>query len=505
MAEELEELCRRMHLSDHEKTHSRLRRETVAESKRETQFSILFKLLTTRQFNGEALKGTIRNLWAAAGGIIIRDIEDNLFMAVFTRREDMDRVFVQSPWTFDKKLIQIVRFDGDLQPAEISFKYSAFWIRVFNLPIKSMVRQVGEDIGNAIGRSIEVDVPENGFGWGRYLRIRVNIDITQPLLRGKIFEFEQGTPFWVDFRYEHLPIFCYRCGMIGHSVNECVVGRGSGGDGGAIGDKFGPWLRAVATRGNYSRRPPRESSPSAEDQGTNHSTRRREESSASIVRLVVQDTMGDDVGVGVDRAADEVSSPERIMETPISQLRVEVGETVVGEQVGDKLTQLEKEMEVNPEVVPNIMGSNIQNVDNYTMGLKDTCDPFLAEIMQTEILGTTPVEHVPHKVSEVAALKATNLHGPYDDTLHGMEPRGGVGLKTKWKKRARIQQDHSFAMPLTTSVGVSSRGKRSLHAEDETDYNTDEEPRRKKQIISGVTGLDNSVSAEAAWQLRRSQ
>ena len=140
------------------------------------------------------------------GGVTIRDIEDNLFMAVFPSRDDLERVFVQSPWTFDKKLIQIVRFEGDLQPAEVSFKFAAFWIQIFNLPIKSMVQAVGEDIRNAIGRSLEVDVPENGLGWGRYLRIRVNLEISQPLLRGKILEFEKGAPFWVDFRYEHLPI-----------------------------------------------------------------------------------------------------------------------------------------------------------------------------------------------------------------------------------------------------------------------------------------------------------
>ena len=94
----------------------------------------------------------------------------------------MDRIFVQSPWTFDKKLIQIVCFDGDLQPGEVLFRFTAFWIRVLNLPIKSMVRAVGEDIGNAIERIIEVDVPENGIGWSRYLCIQVDIDITQPLL-----------------------------------------------------------------------------------------------------------------------------------------------------------------------------------------------------------------------------------------------------------------------------------------------------------------------------------
>ena len=72
-----------------------------------------------------------------------------------------------------KKLVQIVRFEGDLQPTVVKFKHSAFWIRVFNLPIKSMIREVGEDIGRGIGRLVEVDVPENGLGWGKYLRIKI--------------------------------------------------------------------------------------------------------------------------------------------------------------------------------------------------------------------------------------------------------------------------------------------------------------------------------------------
>jgi hypothetical protein len=102
MAEELEELCRRLHLSDSEKNHLRLRQAKVAYSKQEAQFSILFKLLTSRPFNSEALKATVRNLWAVGGGVTIRDIEDNLFMAVFPSRDDLERVFIRSPWTFDK-------------------------------------------------------------------------------------------------------------------------------------------------------------------------------------------------------------------------------------------------------------------------------------------------------------------------------------------------------------------------------------------------------------------
>jgi hypothetical protein len=50
----------------------------------------------------------MHNLWALPGGVTIRDIDDKLFMAVFNTREDLKRVFIQGPWTFDKKLILMV-------------------------------------------------------------------------------------------------------------------------------------------------------------------------------------------------------------------------------------------------------------------------------------------------------------------------------------------------------------------------------------------------------------
>ena len=72
-------------------------------------------------------------------------------------------------------------------------------------------------------------------------------DITEPLLRGCILEGDEcegSVPFWVDFKYEHLPIFCYRCGKLGYSCNEYIEGRRSNRMEEVVGEKWGTWLRA---------------------------------------------------------------------------------------------------------------------------------------------------------------------------------------------------------------------------------------------------------------------
>lgn len=49
-------------------------------------------------------------------------------------------------------------------------------------------------------------VDEDG---GSFFRVRVVIDISNPLCRGRIVTLPKGDKTWINFKYERLPIICF--------------------------------------------------------------------------------------------------------------------------------------------------------------------------------------------------------------------------------------------------------------------------------------------------------
>ncbi|GMN44333.1 hypothetical protein TIFTF001_013533 [Ficus carica] len=96
-------------------------------------------------------------------------------------------------------------------------------VRVYNLPYDGMIREIGEKIGNGIGKFLDVVTDKNGRFSGMYMRLRVQIDVSKPLRRGATVQLgSNGVMVWTSFKYERLPDFCFGCGRIGHGRLECV-------------------------------------------------------------------------------------------------------------------------------------------------------------------------------------------------------------------------------------------------------------------------------------------
>lgn len=76
------------------------------------------------------------------------------------------------------------------------------------------------------GEFIELEDPTKGHG---FLRVKLNVNTSNRLINGCWLKMENNRDTWVEFRYERLQDFCYRCGRIGHANTECSFEPSKGG------------------------------------------------------------------------------------------------------------------------------------------------------------------------------------------------------------------------------------------------------------------------------------
>jgi hypothetical protein len=112
-----------------------------------------------------------------------------------------------------------------------------------------MGREVGLKLGASVGKVEKVDTEKDGVGWGEFLRVKINIDLYKPLCRGRMLKFD-GKSTLVGFKYEHLPKFCFHCGVICHGVEGCLKRTNMGNQ---EVNQFGLWLRAASPTRRESR------------------------------------------------------------------------------------------------------------------------------------------------------------------------------------------------------------------------------------------------------------
>lgn len=93
-----------------------------------------------------------------------------------------ERVMTGGPWSFDRQILILNKFNGLVPPSRINFIHSPFWIHVHDMPLLCMSRAMGTKIGRTLGDLEDVDVAGDGAEWLRSLQLRVSIDLTQPLV-----------------------------------------------------------------------------------------------------------------------------------------------------------------------------------------------------------------------------------------------------------------------------------------------------------------------------------
>lgn len=155
----------------------------------------------------------------------IKKIDDSLFKFAFERTDEKERIFKTRPWTFNGAHLILKEWPASLALSEISFKSSTFTVQIHGLLPLYLHPEAALQIGERLGKVFKEPINMKTVVAHRYLRLRVDIDTDNPLPAGFFLERLEGEEPWIQFKFERLGDFCYRCGRLAHITGKCHFGQ----------------------------------------------------------------------------------------------------------------------------------------------------------------------------------------------------------------------------------------------------------------------------------------
>lgn len=244
MEESIKEVLARFKITEDECETVTIPVETKEVDQLDKKWCLVGELMINRRFNREAFRKAMIQTWQTRGVKFI-EIEENVFLFCFADAASMLYVQRQGPWLFEDCLLVLTKWNPSIKTKMDIPKKCEFWTQIHGLPYDCRGRETTRVVVEKIGRVTdeEGDVESQGVQQRKFLRFKIELDITKPMVWGLIVV-NEGVKKWVWFKYERLPKFCSKCGRMGHTFHWCSSRVEAETQEGQSQPVFGEWLRA---------------------------------------------------------------------------------------------------------------------------------------------------------------------------------------------------------------------------------------------------------------------
>jgi 14-3-3 protein epsilon len=180
---------------------------------------LIGRVLTDKQIRFSYFKERLSHFWKPGKKVTILQSDEGRYLFQFNHRLDAAKVLDEGPWLFDNFNLVIERIAPGVVPASVELNHLDVWLQVYRLPFGFIQPKVGQAIGRFLGELKEYD--NRNTVHSTYMRLKVRIDVNKPLQQSWKVRANEGNYVQIIFKYEKLGVFCYLCGLLGHTDRNC--------------------------------------------------------------------------------------------------------------------------------------------------------------------------------------------------------------------------------------------------------------------------------------------
>lgn len=158
------------------------------------------KLFSERLAKSKYFGRTLAVVWRPFSRVECKDMGRNRFLFTFHEEASKKKALENGPWMFNKNLLVMEDFVPSNTIDEYDFKMIPIWVGAYGIPMGMMSMETGDLLGEQIGEVLDVDLDDDGNAMGEFMRIKVRMDITSPIMRFVTLELEEDEE---DQRHVH--------------------------------------------------------------------------------------------------------------------------------------------------------------------------------------------------------------------------------------------------------------------------------------------------------------
>lgn len=124
-------------------------------------------------------------------GATLRSLGPNKFVMTFNHALDRKKALGGFPWVLEKHALLFEPIDPSVKPEDQQIMRMPIVVRILQISTSNRSESIARSLGNKLGGFMEISKDTDNY-YSSYIRIRVGVDITKPLIHGLYFQGVEG-------------------------------------------------------------------------------------------------------------------------------------------------------------------------------------------------------------------------------------------------------------------------------------------------------------------------